>query len=72
MSRNEAKRRFSLRITSDDEWRGMPKRLAEVIDETRRLTSRIEAVMAGASRLVEIVHTLRQVVCVKGLVKERS
>jgi len=37
-----------------------------VIDETPRAYKDIEAVMAAQSDLVEIVHTLRQVVCVKG------
>jgi tRNA-splicing ligase RtcB len=37
-----------------------------VIDETPAAYKPIEAVMAAQSDLVEIVHTLRQVVCVKG------
>ena len=37
-----------------------------VIDETPRAYKPIEAVMAAQSDLVEIVHTLKQVVCVKG------
>ena len=39
---------------------------AEVVDESPRAYKCIEAVMAAQSDLVEIVHTLRQVVCVKG------
>ena len=39
---------------------------AEVVDESPRAYKDIEAVMAAQSDLVEIVHTLRQVVCVKG------
>jgi tRNA-splicing ligase RtcB len=39
---------------------------AEVIDETPAAYKPIEAVMAAQSDLVEIVHTLRQIVCVKG------
>src|ERR1700682_3887084 len=66
MSRKEAKRRFSVedhkRMTSGVECR----KDAEVIDETPAAYKPIEAVMAAQSDLVEIVHTLRQVVCVKG------
>ena len=39
---------------------------AEVIDETPMAYKDIDAVMAAQSDLVDIVHTLRQVVCVKG------
>jgi tRNA-splicing ligase RtcB (3'-phosphate/5'-hydroxy nucleic acid ligase) len=39
---------------------------AEVIDETPAAYKDIEAVMAAQKDLVEIVHTLKQVVCVKG------
>ena len=66
MSRTEAKRRFSLadhkRMTEGVECR----KDADVIDETPAAYKPIEAVMAAQKDLVEIVHTLRQVVCVKG------
>src|SRR2546422_920522 len=66
MSRAEAKRRFSVedhkRMTAGVECR----KDADVIDETPAAYKPIEAVMAAQSDLVEIVHTLRQVVCVKG------
>ena len=66
MSRTEAKRRFSLadhkRMTEGVECR----KDAEVIDETPAAYKPIEAVMAAQKDLVDIVHTLRQVVCVKG------
>lgn len=39
---------------------------AAVIDESPAAYKDIDAVMAAQSDLVEIVHTLRQVVCVKG------
>ena len=39
---------------------------AEVIDETPAAYKPIDAVMDAQSDLVEIVHTLKQVVCVKG------
>ncbi len=39
---------------------------AGVLDESPAAYKPIEAVMAAQSDLVEIVHPLRQVVCVKG------
>jgi len=39
---------------------------ADVIDETPMAYKDIDAVMAAQAELVDIVHTLRQVVCVKG------
>jgi tRNA-splicing ligase RtcB len=39
---------------------------AGVIDETPAAYKDIDAVMAAQRDLVEIVHTLKQVVCVKG------
>jgi tRNA-splicing ligase RtcB len=66
MSRAEAKRRFTLadheKATTGIECR----KDADVIDETPMAYKDIDAVMAAQSDLVEIVHTLRQVVCVKG------
>ena len=66
MSRAEAKRRFTVedhvKATAGVECR----KDAEVIDETPAAYKPIEAVMAAQSDLVDVVHTLRQVVCVKG------
>lgn len=66
MSRAEAKRRFTL----DDHIKaveGVECRLDEdVIDETPAAYKDIDAVMAAQADHVEIVHTLKQVVCVKG------
>lgn len=66
MSRNEAKRRFTVedhvRATEGVECR----KDADVIDETPMAYKDIDAVMAAQADLVDIVHTLRQVVCVKG------
>lgn len=66
MSRHEAKRRF----TVDDHAAATTgiecRKDAEVIDETPQAYKDIDAVMAAQSDLVEVVHTLRQVVCVKG------
>jgi tRNA-splicing ligase RtcB len=66
MSRGEAKRRFSLdehaAATAGIECR----KDAGVIDETPMAYKDIDAVMAAQADLVEIVHTLRGIVCVKG------
>ncbi|MDP1739387.1 MAG: RtcB family protein [Caulobacter sp.] len=66
MSRTEAKRRFTLddhiAATAGVECR----KDAGVIDETPMAYKDIDAVMAAQADLVEIVYTLRQVVCVKG------
>jgi tRNA-splicing ligase RtcB len=66
MSRAEAKRRFSAadlaRQTEGIECR----KDAGVIDEIPGAYNSIEEVMANQSDLVDVVHTLRQVVCVKG------
>src|SRR5258706_2542899 len=66
MSRTEAKRRFSQadveRQTSGVECR----KDAGVIDEIPGAYKSIDAVMANQSDLVDVVHTLKQVVCVKG------
>jgi tRNA-splicing ligase RtcB len=66
MSRGEATRRF----TVDDHARATAgvecRKDADVIDETPMAYKDIDAVMAAQSDLVEVVHTLKQVVCVKG------
>lgn len=66
MSRTEAKKRFTL---ADHEMATIGvecRKDAEVIDETPAAYKDIDAVMAAQSDLVDIVHTLKQVVCVKG------
>lgn len=66
MSRTQAKKL----VTLDEHIRdteGVECRKDEsVIDETPKAYKPIEAVMAAQADLVEIVHTLKQVVCVKG------
>jgi tRNA-splicing ligase RtcB len=66
MSRGEARRRFSLedhrRATRDVECR----KDQAVLDETPQAYKPIDAVMQAQRDLVDIVHELRQVVCVKG------
>ena len=66
MSRTAAKKRFTvedqIKATEGVECR----KDAEVIDEIPMAYKDIDAVMAAQDALVEVVHTLRQVVCVKG------
>jgi len=66
MSRTEAKRRFTLADHAAATAGVECRKDAEVIDETPMAYKDIDAVMAAQSDLVDIVHTLRQVVCVKG------
>ncbi|AGI22797.1 hypothetical protein H681_04585 [Pseudomonas sp. ATCC 13867] len=66
MSRTQAKKRFSVadqvRATAHVECR----KDKDVIDEIPMAYKDIEAVMNAQRDLVEVLHTLRQVVCVKG------
>lgn len=66
MSRGAAKKQFTLqdhiKATEGVECR----KDADVIDETPGAYKDIDAVMAAQTDLVEIVHELKQVVCVKG------
>ncbi len=66
MSRTAARKRFTIEehvaATAGIECR----KDAEVLDETPMAYKDIDAVMHAQRDLVEIVHTLRQVVCVKG------
>jgi tRNA-splicing ligase RtcB len=66
MSRTEAKRRFNVadqqRATAGVECR----KDEGVIDEIPMAYKDIDAVMQAQRELVEVVHTLKQVVCVKG------
>ncbi len=66
MSRSEAKRRFK-REDLIAQTRGVECRKDKgVIDEAPAAYKDIDAVMANQQDLVEVVHTLKQVVCVKG------
>jgi tRNA-splicing ligase RtcB (3'-phosphate/5'-hydroxy nucleic acid ligase) len=66
MSRTEAKKRFTVedheKATAGVECR----KDAEVLDETPAAYKDVDSVMAAQSDLVEVVHTLKQVLCVKG------
>ncbi len=66
MSRTEARKRFTV-AEHEAATAGIECRKdAEVIDETPAAYKDIDAVMDAQRDLVEIVHTLKQVVCVKG------
>jgi tRNA-splicing ligase RtcB len=66
MSRNQAKKEFTLedhiKATEGVECR----KDIDVIDETPMAYKDIDAVMAAQAELVEIVYTLKQVMCIKG------
>lgn len=66
MSRNEAKKTFTLadhaKATAGVECR----QDLSVLDETPGAYKDIDAVMAAQSDLIEVVHTLKQVLCAKG------
>ena len=66
MSRTAAKKQFSV-ADHEAATAGIECRKdADVIDETPAAYKDIDAVMAAQKDLVEIVHTLKQVLCVKG------
>lgn len=66
MSRNKAKKLFTI----DDHIKATDgvecRKDADVIDETPMAYKDIDAVMASQGDLVEVVHTLKQLLCVKG------
>lgn len=66
MSRTEAKKQITLAEHRTATEGVECRKDKEVIDESPRAYKDIDAVMAAQSDLVEIVHTLKQVVCVKG------
>ena len=66
MSRAEAKRRFTLKDQVQATEGVECRKDAGVIDEIPLAYKDIDAVMRAQADLVEIVHTLKQVVCVKG------
>lgn len=66
MSRTQAKKLVTLDEHIADTAGVECRKDESVIDETPRAYKPIEAVMAAQADLVEIVHTLKQVVCVKG------
>ncbi len=66
MSRNEAKRRFSRQDLEAQTAGVVCRKDKGVIDEIPGAYKDIDEVMANQSDLVEVLHTLKQIVCVKG------
>ena len=66
MSRAEAKRRFSLADLAAQTDGVECRKDAEVLDEIPGAYKRLDVVMANQTDLVEVVHTLKAVLCVKG------
>jgi tRNA-splicing ligase RtcB len=66
MSRTEARRRFSAADLARQTQGVECRKDAGVVDEIPGAYKPIDEVMAHQSDLVDVVHTLRQVVCVKG------
>jgi tRNA-splicing ligase RtcB len=66
MSRTQARRRFSVADHIEATKHVECRKDEDVIDETPAAYKPIDAVMQAQRELVEVVHTLRQVVCVKG------
>jgi tRNA-splicing ligase RtcB len=66
MSRTEAAKTFTLEDHARDTAGVECRKDASVLDETPKAYKSIEAVMAAQADLVEIVHTLKQFLCVKG------
>jgi tRNA-splicing ligase RtcB len=66
MSRTEAKRRFTVEDHEKATLGVECRKDKGVLDETPAAYKPIEAVMEAQDDLVEVVHRLRQIVCVKG------
>ena len=66
MSRTAAKKKFTLADHAAATEGIECRKDEEVIDETPGAYKSIEAVMQAQEDLVEVAHTLKQVVCVKG------
>ena len=66
MSRTKARQQITLAQHREATAHVECRKDAGVIDESPAAYKDIDAVMAAQSDLVEIVHTLRQVVCIKG------
>ncbi len=66
MSRKEARRRFSVEQHAEATKGVECRKDEEVLDETPMAYKDIDAVIAAQKDLVDVVHTLKQTVCVKG------
>lgn len=66
MSRAEARRRFSLTDLVEQTQGVECRKDNDVLDEIPSAYKDIDVVMAAQADLVEVVHTLKQILCVKG------
>jgi tRNA-splicing ligase RtcB len=66
MSRSEAKRRFSLADLAEQTEGVECRKDAGVIDELPAAYKDVDAVLSAQRDLVDVVHSLKQVLCVKG------
>ncbi|MFM2318125.1 MAG: hypothetical protein RLZZ215_746 [Pseudomonadota bacterium] len=66
MSRTEAKRRFNTQDLVEQTTGVECRKDKGVVDEIPSAYKNIDVVMQNQSDLVEVVHTLKQVVCIKG------
>lgn len=66
MSRTEAKRRFNTRDLVEQTIGVECRKDKGVVDEIPGAYKDIDVVMQNQSDLVEVIHTLKQVVCIKG------
>jgi tRNA-splicing ligase RtcB len=66
MSRNAAQKQFSLKDLEEQTQGVVCRKDKGVIDEIPGAYKNIDEVMANQSDLVDVVHTLKQVLCVKG------
>ncbi len=66
MSRTEAKKRFTVEDHAKATEGVECRKDQDVIDETPAAYKDVDAVMRAQEDLVEVVHTLKQVLCVKG------
>jgi tRNA-splicing ligase RtcB (3'-phosphate/5'-hydroxy nucleic acid ligase) len=66
MSRTEAKKRFTVEDHEAATLGVECRKDIDVVDETPGAYKSIDAVMAAQTDLVDVVHTLKQVLCVKG------
>jgi tRNA-splicing ligase RtcB len=66
MSRTAARKTFTVQDHAEATKGIECRKDADVIDETPAAYKSIDAVMSAQRELVDVVHTLKQVVCVKG------
>ena len=66
MSRKSAKKKFTVKDMRKQTAGVECRKDKDVIDEIPGAYKNIDVVMNNQSDLVEIIHTLKQVVCVKG------